>query len=155
MQWLQRNALTFAFAYEKIRRSHGQFGYRVFPELAPVVVTLPVFKTCLTVVRWLEQTGWKITWAEIHWQGFIKFAFREMKPSIPQVGQLKNMRLLRRYLSSAPDAKKWEPPKRSREDLERIYRDVIDPALATTPVLAALGLKRPPETSSPEARSTQ
>lgn len=149
MQWLkgltadQRRALTFAMCYEKVRRSHGQFGYRIFPDLAPEVVEHRAFKTCLTVVRWLDRTGWKITWAEIHWQGYIKFAFRELRPTIPQPGQLKNMRLLRRYLASAPAD--WEPPKRSRADMDRLYRKVLDPELASTPMLAALGLRRPSE----------
>lgn len=155
MQWLEaltsdeRQALTLALAYEKVRRSHGQFGYRIFPELAPIVLELTPFKTSLTVVRWLQETGWKITWGEVHWQGYIKFAFRRMKPTIPHLGQLKNSKLLRSYLASAPNADEWEPPKRSRADLERIYRDVIDPELAATPVLAALGLRRPPEDTAP------
>lgn len=147
MSWMeeldedQRNALTFALAYEKIRRSDGHFGYRVFPEISPLALELSAFKTSLTVVRWLKLTGWKISWTEVHWQGFIKFAFRSMKPSVPQIGQLKNGMLLRRYLASAPAAEDWSPPKRPRADLERIYRACLDPELSTTPVLAALGLR--------------
>lgn len=145
MQWLkgltpdQRRAMVFALAYERVRRNQGHFGYRIFPELAPAVLELHSFKTCLTVVLWLDQTGWKISWSEIHWQGYIKYAFRELRPTIPHVGQLKNMRLLRSYLASAPDD--WEPPQRSSADLDRIYRKVLDPELATTSMLAALGLR--------------
>ncbi len=111
------------------------------------IVENRAIKTCLTVVRWLDHTGWKITWNEVHWQGYISFAFRRMSPTIPQPGQLKNPYLLRLYLASAPDG--WEPPKRSRAELERIYRSVLDPELATTTALAALGLRRPPEESAP------
>lgn len=148
MSWMeelvseQRNALTFAMAYEKIRRELGHFGYRVFPQLSPVCLELSAFKTSLTVVRWLEQTGWKISWTEVHWQGYIKFAFRSMKPTVPQLGQLRNGMLLRKYIASAPAQEEWQPPKRSRRDLERIYRSVLDSELATTPVLAALGLRQ-------------
>jgi len=147
---VERNALTFAMAYEKIRRELGQFGYRVFPEISPVVLELSSFKTSRTVVKWLEHTGWKISWTEVHWQGYIKFAFRQMAPTVPQLGQLRNGMLLRRYLASAPDAAEWEPPKRPREDLERIYRACLDPLLATTPVLAALGLRPRFEDTDPE-----
>ena len=146
MSWMdeletdQRSALTFAMAYERIRRELGHFGYRVFPELDASALNTSAYKTSVTIVRWLKQTGWRISWTEVHWQGYIKFAFRALHPTVPQLGQLRNAMLLRRYLASAP-VENWEPPKRSRADLERIYRDVLDDGLATTPVLAALGLR--------------
>ncbi len=138
----ERRTLVLAMCYERTRRTR-QFGYRVFGhrDIKPEIISTPLFKTLNTVREWLDQTGWKISWSEVHWQGYIRFCFERLAPTIPMPGQLKNKKLLRLYLASAPD---YQPPERSQEEMEAIYRKVLRPEINTTTFMAALGLRERP-----------
>ena len=132
----QRQAILFASCYERVRKTQ-QVGYRVWPELEPGVLETTVVKTAGTVARWLAQKGWKISWNEVSWQGYVRFCFEALRPTMPMLGQLRNERLLRQYLASAPAS---QAQGRTPEQLEALYRRVLRSEFATTPFMARLGL---------------
>lgn len=152
LDWIQglseedRKAAVFMLAYQKARRE-VQGGYRLAPTFGPEIMLRPVFKQCRTVMRWLEKEGWKITWREVHWRGYLKHCFESMAPTVPHPGQLRNMRLLRSYLSTVGDNK----PKhvRSALELHNLYNRVLRPEIAKDGSWqAAIGVKNLEDTAT-------
>lgn len=141
---LERRALLLAHAYQKIRRKHQQFGYRVFKEEGPELVKTPQFKQFLTVTKWLMSNGWRVTWSEFHWQGYVEFTFRWMDPTIPMPGQLRNKRLLGEYIKSQPQNVEARAPARySWKELEALYAKKMRPEIRNRgALLAALNLRQ-------------
>ena len=135
-----RRALVLAKAYEDERRKCGQYGYKAFKQDEDVLKNR-IFKQFRTVVKWLSEFGWRIGWLEVHWQGFVKFVFSKMNPTIPQPGQLKNKKLLSEYLKSAPEVQpvlKMEP-----DDLESLYHRILRPEITSDPLtMKILGVCR-------------
>lgn len=137
-----RKAYVFMLAYQKARRA-VQGGFTLGSVMEPEIVLKPTFKQCRTVVTWLEKQGWKITWREVHWQGYLKHAFASMAPTVPLPGQLRNWRLLRAYLASVPDQ---VVPARSEREMHDLYQKVLRPEIARDGSWqASLGLRPPPE----------
>lgn len=136
---LDRKAYVFMLAYQKARRQ-TQGGFSVGYVLEPEIILKSPFKQCRTVVKWLEKEGWKITWKEVHWQGYLKHAFKEMAPTVPMPGQLRNWRLLRGYLGT--HAENTTAPIRSKKELHDLYRKVLRPELLEDgSFMGALGLQ--------------
>lgn len=131
MEWIEqlsnedRVVLVFIRCYESARKQAGQFGYSAFRKEDETIVNLPLFKQFRTVCRWMLSKGWKVTFGEVHWQGYVKYVFDNLKPNIPQPGQLKNEVLLKRYLLSAPKGDYEE----SKKDLDALYRKIIRPEI--------------------------
>ena len=152
MKWLEgfeteeRRVLLFAHFYQKTRRRHGQFGYDIFGSLKfrPVVLKTRRFSELRTIVSWLMENGWKVTWAEFHWQGYVEFAFQWMKPTIPMPGQLRNKRLLGEYIKSQPTNVEARAPARySWEELKALYTRKLRPEIRNRGALmAALNLRQ-------------
>lgn len=138
----QRRAYIFGLCYERVRKDCGQWGYRIWEERSAEILPTRAFKTCLTVVRWLDESGFEVTWREVHWQGYVAFVFDYLKPTIPMLGQLKNRRLLVSYIQAIP--KKPVDDVISQEELLDCYRKTLDPEIANNGSwLAALGLREP------------
>lgn len=132
----EREALVLATAYAQARRQK-QSGYRLFSDVRAVTETT-TFKQFLTVAKWLRTHQWAPTWREVHWQGYVRFVFQKLDPTIPMPGQLKNDRLLRDYLASAP--LKVQLHERTSEEMETLYRKVLRSEFHSRRWLAALGL---------------
>jgi hypothetical protein len=135
----QRDGIMVGLCYERVRREY-QGGYRLWPVLGPEILEGASFKTAMTVAAWCQRLRWNLTWREVRWQGYIKSAFRQLAPTIPHLGQLKNRRLVRTYVAAAP---KWKPPSRTSAQLDALYRRVLHPSLASTEAMALLGLRPP------------
>ena len=140
----QRRALLLAHAYQRTRRRHNQFGYSVFRDVGPELVKTPVFKQFVTVTKWLMSNGWRVTWEEVHWQGYVEFVFQWMKPTIPMPGQLRNKRLLGEYIKSQPaNAEARAPARYSWEELEALYARKLRPEIRNRGALmSALNLRQ-------------
>jgi hypothetical protein len=131
-----RRTLVLAYCYEQERRRSGQWGYRVFQEVLPSAALASssghdakMFRTFATVRKWIERGGWQVTWRREAWQGYVRHIFRVLAPTIPQPAQLKNPYLLERYLGQDP---RLTPlPRRSRAELEGLYRRVVLPEFAS------------------------
>jgi hypothetical protein len=106
----------------------GQHGYRVFPNTDAGVISTPLFKQFRTVVKWVDEKGWKVGVTEMHWRGYVEYAFEAMKPSFPQPGQLKNDYLLKSYIKAVP--KNVECPSC---DTNKIYGRVLRPEILSDP----------------------
>jgi len=104
------------------------------------VTERPVFRQFETVVSWLDRAGWHISWQELHWQGYVRYVFNKLSPTIPMPGQLKNLKLLREYLASAP--REQSVLERSTQEMDRRYQRVLLPELRSVRARAALGLRR-------------
>lgn len=137
----QRATFILAQIYEKCRKEK-QHGYRVLPrELNKVTAEdfeNRVMRTFGTVRKWLEDKGWHVSLSEVHWQGYVRFVFKEFEPQIPQPGQLKNEVLFKRHFSeSIVDV----VPERTNEELSEIYRRVIrTEILENDEIMKRLGL---------------
>jgi len=137
----QRRAYVFGLCYEKVRRETA-WGYKLWPERSSEIKLTSVLKTCTTVVRWLDEQGFQVTWREVHWQGYVSFVFRYMHPTVPMVGQLKNRKLLSLYIQSAPQ--KEVKDTMTQRELMDAYKSVLDPDVASNGAwLGALGLHDP------------
>lgn len=119
---LSRKAVVFLKLYE-IERKKKQFGYKLSNERLLESVT---FKQARTLVEWLEDLGWVISWKKCHWQGFLKFVFKAVDPAIPQPGQFKNKILLSKYITSLPDQDVYE---RAPVEQTDIYIRVLRPEM--------------------------
>jgi hypothetical protein len=138
----ERRASVFGLCYEKVRREHGQWGYKLWPERSNVIIATKALKTCATVVSWLDASGFEVTWREIHWQGYVKFVFDYLAPTTPMIGQLKNKKLLALYIQSAPQTVVEDVL--SQDELLDLYRSALDPEVAKNGAwLSALGLREP------------
>jgi hypothetical protein len=134
----ERKALVLLRAYETERRKH-QLGYRAVKQITPEVKDSPVFKQFVTVVKWLEELGFSVTWKEVHWVGYVEYIFKSVRPMIPQPGQLKNQMLLNQYLKSIPDT---EIPESSIEPVYYIYSKILNPKILNdVRILYQLGLE--------------
>jgi hypothetical protein len=135
---LDRRAIVLIVQYEQCRKSAGQFGYSVFREWDASVIQSPIFKQFQTVTEWIAKHGWQVGWKTEHWQGYLKFVFTSLKPTIPNPGQLKNEKLLKEYLLSASNV---VPEIKSDEVLRGLYLRVLRPEITRAPaVMRALGL---------------
>lgn len=135
----ERRAYVFGLCYERVRRE-GAWGYRLFPERGADVRGTKTLKTCATVVRWLDESGFEVTWREVHWQGYVAFAFRHLAPTIPMIGQLKNKKLLALYIQSIPQKKVEDVL--TQQELLKLYKASLDPEIAENGSwLSALGLQ--------------
>lgn len=134
---IERRALVLARVYEKVRREHGQFGYRIFGREG--FVDSPLFRQFVTVVEWLHKQQWNVSWGEVHWRGYVEFCFEKLSPTVPQPGQLKNLFFLGKYIKSQVLDKEVGVSSLSVEELERLYRLVVREDLR--PYLKALGLE--------------
>ena len=136
----ERRGSVFGLCYEKVRRDHGQWGYKLWPERSNVIIATKALRTCMTVVAWLDESGFEVTWREVHWQGYVKFAFDHMAPTTPMIGQLKNRKLLALYIQSVP--KKEVEDVITQAELLDLYRATLDPEVAKNGAwLSALGLR--------------
>lgn len=137
----QGRTYILAKAYEEQRRKHGQGGFRIFWDPDQIDPSSPHWKSFTTVLTWLEKTGWVVTWKTVHWQGYVAFAFEESLPTILMPGQLKNIVLLKKYLTSAP--KVDFKPERTPHDMEAIYSKVVRSEISSnTLFMQSLGIKR-------------
>lgn len=119
---LDKRVLVFIHCYENIRRKQCQFGYKVFRVQDVSIIDKPVFKQGRTVVSWLDKQGWTISWNTKHWLGYVKFVFKELNPTVPQIGQLKNQVLLKHYILSSPNLFQKHVP---IDTLEKLYQGVV------------------------------
>jgi hypothetical protein len=137
----QRIALLFAGVYEDHRKKGGQFGYRLFPVEDVSIVNHPTFKTFVTITKWLVDNGWNITWKEAHWRGYVEYVFKEMKPSVPQPGQLKNIVLLKKYIATMP-VDQAQPAIKTKDELIAMYdRKVAKDIPFREDIMRMLGLR--------------
>lgn len=125
-----------AKVYEDCRRKAGQYGYKVFDCADTIDCNGAVWKTFGTVVSFLESLHWTVGWKQVHWQGYVKFVFSQLSPTIPQAGQLKNKLLVKEYLTSV-ELEEIEPV-RSPEEMERIYKRCLHPTIAQSSVFQEL-----------------
>lgn len=141
----ERRGYTFGLCYERVRREKA-WGYRLWPERTGEIREIQgarVLKTCVTVVRWLDESGFEVTWREVHWQGYVAFVFRHLEPTVPMVGQLKNRKLLALYIQSIP--RKPVEDVISQDELLKLYKATLDPEIAENGAwLSALGLRERP-----------
>lgn len=137
---IDRQTIVFIKAYENVRKTRGQEGYRTYIFNGSDDPTqAPAFKTFRTVTEWMIGKGWNVSWSEFHWQGFIEYVFKSLSPIIPQPGQLKNPVLLKKYISSAPNV---EAKALAQDEMEILYRKVLRPEIINNPyVMKMLGLK--------------
>lgn len=136
---LQARAFLLAKAYEQVRKKK-QFGYKLFGhKLDEETKSLPLFKQFVTLADWLLSQGWHLSWTEMHWQGYLSFAFSEFSPAVPLPGQLKNPVLLKKYLQSLPDK---EQECKETSDLENLYARVVLPEISKDKkLMRSLGLR--------------
>lgn len=136
----ERAILVLIKAYEDTRRE-VQWGYKVFQEEGIQNVDTPLWKTFRTVLKFLQDHGWDITWKEVHWIGYVKFSFEVLKPTIPSPGQLKNKKVLADYMLSVP--KSSGPVLRTFDELEKLYEKILHPQISSDPqLMKVLGVKR-------------
>lgn len=133
-------------AYEKCRQEAGQSGYRCLKQDGDKLEASPqIWKSFQTVLKFLLSKGFRVTWKEAAWVGYVKYVFASLKPTVPQPGQLKNELLLKNYLRMVPVDDDLPPPEplRSDEDLEALYkRVVVHPISSDDHTMAVLGLRR-------------
>jgi len=124
---LDRKTLILLRVYEDTRRKK-QRNYRVFNKLDETIISTSLFKTFRTVVKWLSDSGWVITWKECHWIGYVNFIFDTLKTT-PHPGQLRNNKLLKDYILSMP--KDLEVRSRSVEEMNELYKKILPEYLYT------------------------
>lgn len=126
---LGRKAILLAQVYEETRKNSGQAGYnaKIYDE---GFETTTLFKTCKTIVAWLEQRGWHISLKEVHWQGYVRYVFDSFKPNPPQPGQLRNDVLLKAYLKSIPKQEEKNSKALSDKQLSEVYDRVLRPEVS-------------------------
>ena len=140
----ERRGYTFGLCYERVRREKA-WGYRLWTKRTAEIQGCRTLKTCVTVVRWLDESGFEVTWREVHWQGYVAFVFRHLEPTVPMVGQLKNRKLLALYIQSIP--RKPVEDIISQDELLKLYKATLDPEIAENGAwLSALGLRETPAT---------
>jgi hypothetical protein len=102
LETADKQAYLMLITYERERRKQ-QRGYKAFedPDVSTLAET-PIWKTFRTISLWLKAKGCFIRLADVHWQGYVEYVFREMTPTIPMPGQLRNDMLLRKYVSAIP-----------------------------------------------------
>jgi hypothetical protein len=138
--------------YEEVRRTQ-QFGYRAFKRLDAEAKSTPLFTQFHTVTAWLIQQEFVVSWSDVRWRGFVEYVFQELKPRIPQPGQLKNQRLLRQYRRTLAEGE--DAPKRN-DYIYELYDKVISPeVLSDVRLLATLGLERIVTCKSSKTKSSQ
>jgi hypothetical protein len=136
----QRQAIVLLNTYEAARQEsqRGYKAYRPTTETEELLQT-PIFKQCLCVSNWLCEKGFSPTYKETHWSGYVEHVFKEFHPRIPMAGQLKNERLLKDYLRSAPE---FEPIQDTTKSMAKIYSKVLcKEVLDDVVLLTALGLE--------------
>jgi hypothetical protein len=136
----QRQAIVLLNTYEAARQE-SQRGYKAYRPTTEVeeLLETPIYKQCETVSKWLSGKGFGVTYKETHWSGYVEHVFKEFHPRIPMAGQLKNEKLLKDYLRSAPE---FEAVTDSTNHMAKIYsrvlcREVLDDVV----LLTALGLE--------------
>lgn len=132
-----RTAYMLSQSYERIRKEI-QSGYSCFPKWLEDLRTSSLFKQFRTVGVWLRSLGWDVRWVNLYWQGYVKYVFKRLHPTIPQPGQLKNNKLIREYLASGDLP---VPEGRSQEDMIRLYMSVLPANLRSEKTLHMLGLQ--------------
>lgn len=135
---LERRAFICAHVYSRERQKRQKF-YKPWPD-GTEIKDHPVFKSCVTVTKWLEDQGLKITFREPTWEAYIQFVFQKLDPTIPQPGQLKNPLILKEYLKSSPIL---EVEISSDEKLDLLYKKYLRPEVLENDLLMdVLGLRR-------------
>jgi len=122
--------------YERLIKEIGGYwgGYRVFPgktfeddvlmRVDPASLrSCRVFKTCVTVVGWMEELGFHIGHDDKSWCMFMEFVFKQFQPDVPMLGQIKN-RLFYKMWKSSPILND-DTPRNSSEKLNRIYARLL------------------------------
>jgi len=117
----------FLRVYEKVRREAGQRGYQAFGAWGPQILKSSQFKQSVVVVEWLEAQGIAVMWTEVNLQAFVDHAFITVTPTIPHVGQLKNLRTLRSFLRALPRSE--AAPLLDVQELEQVYSRILRPGL--------------------------
>lgn len=120
-----RIALMLLLEYENVRKTK-QTGYKAFQQLSEDIIKSSLFKSARTVAKWLIEKGFDIRWIELAWRGYVEYVFKESK-TIPQIGQLKNNVLLKRYLSTSQVVE--DQIEISKKKLSEIYSKVLHPAI--------------------------
>jgi hypothetical protein len=130
--------------YQRTRLETGQYGYTLFPDPGPWILENPTFKSARTITKWIQDQKFRVTWVDVHWQGYFEFGFRHFAPKIPMIGQYKHHGLLRRYLRSQPYlAAERACHRYSWDELENLYKRKIRPEICERgEVLSALGLRQ-------------
>jgi hypothetical protein len=133
-------------AYEKARRDFGHAGYKCLVQDGDHLEVKPqIWKTFQTVLQWLLSKGFRITWKESAWEGYVRYVFQDLSPTVPQPGQLKNEVLLKRYLAglSATEEIPAPEPIRSPDEVEALYQRILRPEVRNDHTLQVLlGIKR-------------
>jgi len=121
-----RRTLVLASGYQLVRRELANQWIVIFGTArGPQIKRHRLFRTFETVRKWLEAGGWRISWMDYHWMGYLRFVFKTLSPTVPHPGQLKNKKLLGDYMSKLPEA---DPGlvQRDAEQLRDLYARVFD-----------------------------
>ncbi len=130
-----KDAYTFASAYARVRKTY-QAGYRLFRGDTPEILKDKRFKTSRTLAKWFKES-WNVSRKQPNLDGYIEYCFKRLAPTIPQIGQLKNRKLLGEFISAAPEL---EVKELTDQELTNLYRKCLSPELTHTQTLAMLGL---------------
>lgn len=125
-----RIAFIVGQVYEQARRDAGQRKYSLTTDATTDVLNTPAWKQCRTIGKWFGEIGWAVKLELPTWQGYIRFVFERMKPTIPLPGQLKNKLLIRDYMQAR--GTKTDVKRKTKEELADLYRKVVRPDLVST-----------------------
>lgn len=104
------------------------------------LLSSPKFATARTITKWLEDRGYQITLNRSHWQGYIKFALKQMPCLF--FAQLMNPMLFERYCSQASFRLPRPPAKRDATQLSNLYGRVLRRELTDLASLQVLGISQ-------------
>jgi hypothetical protein len=140
----QRRGLILLHEYQKACKKTCGGGYRYDPLSDEQLLDRPGFKQAVTVAKWLDGEGLKVGKRESNWAGYVDYVFQHFSDlkSVPAVGQLKNVVLLKKYFQHAGVSYKKPPASRSDDVLERLYRKVLTPEFSHFGILQLCGLQR-------------
>lgn len=130
-----KDAYTFASTYARVRKSY-QAGYKIFKVDGPEVLRDRRFNTAKTLAKWFKQS-WSVSRKQPNLEGYVAYCFKRLAPTVPHMGQLKNLKLLGEFIAAAPEleVKELQP-----HELTALYRKCLSPELRHTQTLARLGL---------------
>lgn len=135
---VERRAIVLAQAYETARRKK-QFGYKCFATFDASIKNTSVMKQFITVVNWLDKEGWRVTWNEVDWQGYVQYIFDTLAPTIPQPGQLKQGMFIKKYIKGSYFGEGIQL--RDDKQLTELYGSILDPEIINDDkLLKGLGL---------------
>lgn len=134
----EQRGLTFAFAYERARASR-QRGFKLWRKFSKESLDTPKFRTARTLSKWFQEK-WSVTRKEVNLDGYVEYVFDRLSPTIPHLGQLKNERLIREFISSCPNPKKVRLNIKSESEMRDLYRSILSEEFSSSKGLQSLGL---------------